>query len=274
MLDKDFNSGWAKLKGTTTKEYFYDASNNQSLKETRQVFTYSDDNYQVKTQDTYYKVKGVDEHLETKYYYPVGITLGSNSIAIKNKLIASNKVTEVLETQSYRNGVMISETHNIYDDFDSSSNDLMLPKEVKVGKSTLTPETRIEFLKYDSYGNPTEVKKTDGTTIVYLYGFNGSVPVAKITNASFSTVSSALGGTTSFSGNMSTSQENSLRAATTLIGAMVSFYRYDPLKGVTSTVDDKGYITTYEYDDFNRLKRVKDQQGKILGENTYHYKNQ
>ncbi|RZN79965.1 MAG: hypothetical protein EVB11_12040, partial [Winogradskyella sp.] len=151
FLSNDVKATWARLDETINKEYFFDANgNNQTTKETRQVFTYSDDNYQVKTQDTYYKVKGVDEHLETKYYYPVGITLGSNSIAIKNKLIASNKVTEVLETQSYRNGVMISETHNIYDDFDSSSNDLMLPKEVKVGKSTLTPEPRIEFLKYDS----------------------------------------------------------------------------------------------------------------------------
>ncbi|WP_299112725.1 RHS repeat protein [uncultured Winogradskyella sp.] len=271
-LTEDFNSGWAKLKGTTTKEYFYDAIGTQSLKETRQVFTYNDDNYQIKTQNTYYKVKGVDEHLETKYYYPVGITLGSNSGTIKNKLIASNKVTEVLETQSFRNSVQISETHNIYDDYDTSSNDLMLPKEVKVGKGTLSPEKRIEFLKYDNYANPTEVKKTDGTSIIYLYGFNGAVPVAKITNGNYSTVSSTLGGNTTLSGNLTTTQENSLRAA--LPNAMLSFYRYDPLIGVISTVDDKGYTTTYEYDAFNRLVRVKDAQGNILGENTYHYKNQ
>ncbi|GGI58496.1 hypothetical protein GCM10011444_28050 [Winogradskyella haliclonae] len=274
-LTTDFYTGIAQLKDTTTKEYFYDAQNNQSIKETRQTFTYNTDNYLIAEQDTYYKVKGVDEHLETKYYYPVGPSLNSNSSTIKNKLIINNKINEILETVSFRNGTQISETHNIYDDFDTSlTDDLMLPKEVKVGKGSLTPEKRIEFLKYDSYGNPTEVKKTDGSTIVYLYGFNGSVPVAKISNASFSSVSSALSGVTTFSGNMSTAQENSLRNASSLNDAMISFYRYDPLKGVISTSDDKGYTTSYEYDAFNRLKRVKDAQGKILGENTYHYKNQ
>ena len=61
---------------------------------------------------------------------------------------------------------------------------------------------------------------------------------------------------------------------TNLQGAMIAFYRYDPLKGLTSAVDDRGYLTTYEYDAFNRLIRIKDAQGNILSENTYHYKNQ
>ncbi|WP_299117812.1 RHS repeat protein [uncultured Winogradskyella sp.] len=278
FYENNINATWVKLDETINKEYFFDANgNNQTTKETRQVFTYNDDNYQIKTQDTYYKVKGVDEHLKVQYNYPVGPYTANNTDntgPIRSKLAAQNKVTEVLETQFYRNGVMINETHNIYADFDTSANDLMLPKEVKVGKGTLSPEKRIEFLKYDSYANPTEVKKTDGTSIIYLYGFNGAVPVAKITNASFNTVSSVLNGATSFTGNMSSSQENSLRNSSSLSGAMISFYRYDPLIGVISTVDDKGYTTTYEYDAFNRLVRVKDAQGNILGENTYHYKNQ
>lgn len=272
-ITTNFNSGWAKLKGTTTKDYFYNG-NTQSVKETRQEFTYNNDNYQIATQDTYYDVKGNDEHLQTVYYYPVGPNLGSNSAATINKLVSSNKVTEVLETQTYRNPVVsqtqsnkTSETHNIYHDFDASLNNLMLPKEVKVGKGNIAPESRIQFLRYDAYGNPTEVKKTAGTTIIYVYGFNGSVPVAKITNGNYSAVVNL-----NPTGNLTTAQENSLRNA--LPNAMISFYRYDPLKGVTSMVDDKGYTTYYEYDAFNRLKRVKDAQGNILSENTYNYKNQ
>jgi YD repeat-containing protein len=37
--------------------------------------------------------------------------------------------------------------------------------------------------------------------------------------------------------------------------------------------DPKGLTTYYEYDEFNRLKVVKDSQGKVLSENQYHYKN-
>lgn len=55
---------------------------------------------------------------------------------------------------------------------------------------------------------------------------------------------------------------------------MVTTYTYDPLIGVTSITDPKGYTTYYEYDDFNRLKRVKDADEKILSQSEYHYKGQ
>ncbi len=59
----------------------------------------------------------------------------------------------------------------------------------------------------------------------------------------------------------------------TLPNAMVSTYTYDPLIGITSMTDPKGYTMYYTYDDLNRLKTIKDQQGNILSENEYHYKN-
>lgn len=55
--------------------------------------------------------------------------------------------------------------------------------------------------------------------------------------------------------------------------AQITSYTYKPLVGMTSMMDPKGMTTTYEYDDFGRLKWVKDQNGNILKENTYHYKN-
>lgn len=50
-------------------------------------------------------------------------------------------------------------------------------------------------------------------------------------------------------------------------------YTYKPFGGISTVTDEKGFITFYEYDDFNRLKQVKDKDGKILSENQYHYKN-
>ena len=50
-------------------------------------------------------------------------------------------------------------------------------------------------------------------------------------------------------------------------------YTYKPLVGMTSQTDAKGMTTYYEYDAFQRLKTVKDQNGNILKQTDYHYKN-
>ena len=267
-INEDFKSGWAKLKGTTTKEYFYEGATTYT-KESRQEFLYNSQNFQISQQDTYYDKSGAAEHLQTKFYYPVGASLNSNTTATKNALVNLNKVNEVLEQQVYRNGTKISETHTIYDTFSTNQ---VLPKEVKVGKGSNTPEKRIEFHDYDSYNNPLEVSKTDGTHICYIYGFNKSLPVAKLSNTTYSAIEGILGSGFSISDNLSAANETSLRNG--LSGALISVYRYDPLVGVTSTSDEKGYSMSYEYDALNRLEVVKDADGKILSKNAYNYKNQ
>jgi YD repeat-containing protein len=56
--------------------------------------------------------------------------------------------------------------------------------------------------------------------------------------------------------------------------AQVSTYTYKPLVGMTSATDPKGQITYYEYDNYNRLANIKDQDGKILKHTDYHYQGQ
>lgn len=55
--------------------------------------------------------------------------------------------------------------------------------------------------------------------------------------------------------------------------AEITTYTYSPLIGMTSSIDPKGETVFYEYDQFQRLKNVKDQNGNILKSNTYHYQN-
>jgi len=47
---------------------------------------------------------------------------------------------------------------------------------------------------------------------------------------------------------------------------------YDPVIGLMDLTDNAGKTTYYEYDSLQRLKRIKDEDGKVLKENTYHYK--
>ncbi|WP_285060235.1 hypothetical protein [Pedobacter ginsengisoli] len=46
--------------------------------------------------------------------------------------------------------------------------------------------------------------------------------------------------------------------------AQMTTYTYDPLIGLKSTIDPKGKIQYYEYDDFQRLKLIRDQDGNIV----------
>ncbi|MBB6240540.1 YD repeat-containing protein [Pedobacter sp. AK013] len=57
------------------------------------------------------------------------------------------------------------------------------------------------------------------------------------------------------------------------LDAQVTTFTYKPLIGMTSSTDAKGMTTYYEYDAFQRLKAIKDQNGNILKQTDYHYKN-
>ncbi|MDR1154257.1 MAG: RHS repeat protein [Bacteroidales bacterium] len=53
--------------------------------------------------------------------------------------------------------------------------------------------------------------------------------------------------------------------------ALMTTHTYKPLVGMTSETDPSGRTVFYEYDDFGRLKCVKDEEGKIIKEHRYHY---
>jgi YD repeat-containing protein len=54
--------------------------------------------------------------------------------------------------------------------------------------------------------------------------------------------------------------------------AQITTYTYTLLVGMTSQTDPKGMTTFYEYDNYQRLKSIKDQSGNIIKGLDYHYK--
>jgi YD repeat-containing protein len=54
-------------------------------------------------------------------------------------------------------------------------------------------------------------------------------------------------------------------------GAQMTSYTYDLLAGETSQTDPSGRTITYEYDALGRLVRTRDEQGRLLSQQEYHY---
>ncbi|WP_299117040.1 RHS repeat domain-containing protein [uncultured Winogradskyella sp.] len=217
---------------------------------------------------------------------PTEVPVGNNYSTDPVLALAQQNRLVPIETKTYKelnnDGLLLS------DELTGTSEtkykwygDVLEPEKVLVGKGDDLLEERIQFHKYDDKGHPLEVSKTDGTRIIYVWGYENTSPVAKLENASYTTLSTAQQSAidaviTASNNDVGTTTEDTLRTTQVALRsafpeAMVTTYTYDRLIGVTSMTDPRGQTVYYQYDDFNRLKLVKDKDGYILSENTYNY---
>lgn len=222
------------------------------------------------------------ETLETKTYYPDDISSrfileeGGDFTEAEYQQIHQLKKHDLhrtntpIQSVTKKNGNVLTIQRNLFDTFDN----IVLPSRSlrTVGNHSLE-----EYIHYRDYidGRPTMLSRTNGPIVSYLWGYNKEYPIAKIENADYTSIASALGISVTTLENYTEnhiSQINSLRNL--LPQAMITTYEYKPLVGMSSITDSKGYIMKYSYDGFNRLIEVRDSDEKLISENLYHYKNQ
>ncbi|MBP2832819.1 hypothetical protein J8281_11540 [Aquimarina sp. U1-2] len=259
-----------QLKKTTITNY---KKEGDIIQETN--YRYDAPRGQLKTQTVIDSKSGTQE---TNYYYPY-----DKRSTVNNKLVAQNRIANPIETKYKINGAQQSNQVTEYKDW---GNTIVMPGITKTAKGNTTPEPRLTYHDYDSYGNPLEVSQADGKSIMYVWGYNYTQPIVKIENASYTgipsdarTILNQLQTASNTENN--TAQEEHMR---NLIGnirrhayfkeAQVTGYTYDPLIGVTSITDPKGETTYYKYDDFNRLAYVLDQDGHVTQQLRYNYEGQ
>ncbi len=267
-----------------TKETVY-ADDNELTSETEYLYDYNN-HYQLKGK----KVSTSKEDLlETTFYYPTDVSnlaelSDSDRTAIN--ILKNQHRFDVVQTEIYKNNVLQSTQRTNYKDWGEG---LVLPKEIQTLKGAATANNRLEprliYHSYDNKGNPLELSKADGTRVVYIWGYQDTQPVAKLESVRFNEIPTALYNAVVATSNADNDRtignlgkEGELREALqslrdALPSAMVTSYTYDPLIGVTSITDARGATVYYEYDDFNRLVRVKDQEGNVVTEHAYNYKN-
>ena len=199
-----------------------------------------------------------------------------NKTPQETALLNKNGLYIPLQTDSYINGTLLSTQKTNYTTYGAN----YLPQNIQSSKGSNSLEDRITFLSYYDNGNVKEVSKKDGTRIVYIWGYNQTQPIAKIENVTYTEISSYVSNLQNKSNlDINASTEQTLRSNLETLrlnipsDAMMTYYTYDPLIGVTSVTDPRGRSIYYLYDSFNRLQYVKDNEGNILTENQYNYKN-
>jgi YD repeat-containing protein len=227
---------------STTTNYFYEGNGHN---QTTKVVT----------------TNSLGEQLESQSLYAPDV----NDTA----LMAQNRIVPPIETTTYNNSQILQKQTTNFSTFGS----LYLPNSVDVTKSASSTETRVLYEKYDSNGNLLQYRKTNGSPTSFIWGYNGQYPIAKVENATYADIEalSSFGANFTITNNLSTTQKTALRG---LSNTLVTTYVYSPLVGITSITDPRGYTSTYEYDEFNRLIQVKDADGYIVSKNNYHYKGQ
>ena len=262
----NLNTEWIYLKKTTITEY----DNNDISK-----YVQTTNDYIYEEAPTHYQLKmtvenqGNENEVTTKLYYPQDKKYANVSGMIDNYMIG-----EIIEKEKLNKDNEIVFAN--YIDY-KQENDLILPDIVRVYNKDLSGsgadkyEDKMLYEDFDEYGNIQRIRKANDASVVILWGYNYTLPVAQITNAddfdlndpAYTTNIQAL------SGQDLINALESLRNA--YPKSQVTIYTHKPLVGQQYIVDPNGKRSEYIYDSFGRLITVKDQDGKILKHIEYHY---
>ena len=146
---------------------------------------------------------------------------------------------------------------------------------------SLPPAGRYALTTQLSYepgtANLQQTQKPQGLPTSYLWGYENTLPLASVQNASVGQVNAALSALgTSRAAVGALTDQMQLRAVfgqlrTRLPQARIISFTHDPLVGMTSQTDSSGRTITYEYDALGRLLRTRDEQGRLLSQQQYHY---
>lgn len=192
---------------------------------------------------------GISEPIKTQWYKDKG--------SVKELKMTNTKIYSSVETYPYK-----------------------VLRDVLIRKGSVPGDlgkVAVQFHDYDIHGNPLEVSiGAGGIQTIYIWGYHKEYPIAKIVNSSYQSVADALGISVAALKNLDESGLgliDGLRSHPDFSDAQITTYRYKPMVGLLYQTDPKGDKRYYEYDHFNRLKSIKDQEEQLIEDYKYHYKN-
>lgn len=265
--------GNANLKTSVSRQYFYEGASATALApvQSTTAYTYDPYNKKIRKQEV---TNSLGETLATEYYYARNLPTEPNAAAMEGR----NMISAPLRIVNSRNGEKMGEQKVTYRDWGSN---LLAPETIQSAKGTAALETRVRYTRMDNgSGQPLEVQQEGGTRVCYVWGYNKTVPVAKIENISYDSIPvEKINAVQNASNSSVTGLEadliqalRDLRDAVDSPGTLVTTLTYMPLVGIRTVTDPKGGSMTYDYDYSGRLTSVKDHEGKFVSQHSYNYR--
>lgn len=275
---------------TASTKTIYNADSETEYLTTTTSYSYANELHQQPTSITTTNSKGevwVDE-----FRYPADyiVSGGVTNNAVLDAMLQKNMQAYPVE-QWRRKGagsVVIGGSLNLYKQL--SNGLIVIDKQKRLGirgsisdyqtasvvSTALQTDSRFDpvtnFVLYDLRGNVLELQKENDVKEVYLWGYNGQYPVAKVLNSDYSTVSSYV--TQSILDNPANDHAlrqhlNGLR--TSLPSKQIVTFTFAPLTGVTSQSDVRGRLSHYFYDNIGRLSFIRDHDNNVIKRICYNY---
>ncbi|QCR24497.1 RHS repeat domain-containing protein [Pontibacter sp. SGAir0037] len=279
FLKSDFYpvTGRTDLVKSTVQEYSRQGTSTVSYKtETRHEY---DAATRFLRRSSFVGSRGETQSRELKYPQDLVASTGGAS-SVYGQMVAANILRPVVEErQTVAEGQdvrhLVTVRTNYHRPF--AGQGVFVPQTVETQSLGNEPEVRLRYHGYDDRGKPKTVSKEGDVQLTYIWGYNHSLPVAQVENASYEAVRDALGGEAAVSliassATLTAAQQaqlNGLRSQ--LPQAQVTTYTYSPSAGVTSVTDARGQSTHYEYDGMGRLRLIRDHRQNILKAFCYSY---
>jgi hypothetical protein len=148
--------------------YFYDNSNN--LSPTRIETTDSKGN----------TIKSYSRTALEKSDINAAMPLTAAASAAIDEMLARNILSPLIEHEVYNSDVLQSRSLTNYKNWTAT---VLQPENVELQIKNNPRETRVEFTKYDDFGNLLEQKKSNNTLHSYLWDYQNNYAIAECTNA-------------------------------------------------------------------------------------------
>ncbi len=204
----------------------------------------------------------------TRYKYSYDFWQDATANNVQFYMFQQNILAPVLEKSVYKNGTLLNKITNEYKDWGGF-------KALQYIRQSDYYEPRIKYYSYDCQGNPNQICKDDTQRTYYLWGYKGQRVIAEIEEGSFSTLGQTFIDRVTKAATPSDADMQAIEALrnnATLAKSRLTTYYYAPSLELSRKIAPNGVKTSYEYDNFGRLARIKDHNGKILEEYQYDYK--